>query len=284
MINLGEISKPASMLIEKVSDAIGGVFRPYQIRRIARAEADADKIRALAQIEVTEVQKRALQRFVAEEVKKQDNIESITAKALPDVAADADPSKMEDDWITNFFDKCRLISDEEMQSLWAKVLAGEANSPGKFSKRTVSFLGSLDKGDAELFARLCGFGCYRGDVVPLVYDLKAVPYAQAGLTFRDMKHLDEIGLISFDNLAGFAMTGVAKRFRMFYYGAAIDLEFPQDAGNTLALGKCLLSKVGQELAPICRSEPVDGFIDYLLAQWSAAGVICSSPFPPPTTA
>jgi hypothetical protein len=38
----------------------------------------------------------------------------------------------------------------EMQNLWAQVLAGEANSPGTYSKRTVNFLSSLDKKDAAL--------------------------------------------------------------------------------------------------------------------------------------
>jgi Protein of unknown function (DUF2806) len=48
-----------------------------------------------------------------------------------------------DDWITNFFDKCRIVSDEEMQQIWAKVLAVEANKPGTYSKRTVNFLSSV---------------------------------------------------------------------------------------------------------------------------------------------
>ena len=29
LINLGELSKPATVLIEKISDAVGGVFKPY---------------------------------------------------------------------------------------------------------------------------------------------------------------------------------------------------------------------------------------------------------------
>jgi hypothetical protein len=49
LINLGDLSKPANTLVEKISDAIGGIFRPYQIRRIAQAEAEADKIRAISQ-------------------------------------------------------------------------------------------------------------------------------------------------------------------------------------------------------------------------------------------
>jgi hypothetical protein len=147
-VDLGGISKPATVLIEKISDAIGGLFKPFQIRRVAQAEADADKIKAISNIEITELQYRALTRLVAEEAKKQHNIESITLKALPDLEPDANPDQMDDDWIANFFDKCRLISDEQMQSLWARILSGEANSPGKFSKRTVNVVAGLDKPEA----------------------------------------------------------------------------------------------------------------------------------------
>ncbi len=52
IINFGELSKPATVLIEKISDAIGIVFEPCQIKRIAKAETEADKIRALAGIEL----------------------------------------------------------------------------------------------------------------------------------------------------------------------------------------------------------------------------------------
>ena len=165
LVNIGELSKPATVLIEKISDAVGGIAKPWQIRRVAKAEAEADKIKAIAHIEIDELQKRALQRFVVEEAKKQSNIEEITAKALPQVKDEAQPENIEDDWITNFFDKCRLISNDEMQILWSKVLAGEANSPGTYSKRTVNFLGSLDKSDAFLFQSLCGFAWAMGNVV-----------------------------------------------------------------------------------------------------------------------
>jgi hypothetical protein len=34
-VNLGELSKPADTLIKKVSSAVGGVFEPWQIKRVA---------------------------------------------------------------------------------------------------------------------------------------------------------------------------------------------------------------------------------------------------------
>ena len=155
--NIGELTKPATVLIEKISDAIGGIFRPGQIRRVADADAHALRVTGAAKIEISDLERRAIQRFASEEANKQSNIESITQKALPRLKPDAETEKVERDWIVDFFDKCRLISDEEMQHLWAEVLAGEGNSPGQFSKRTVSVLASLDKKDAMAFGTLCRF-------------------------------------------------------------------------------------------------------------------------------
>ena len=38
LINIDELSKPATVLIEKISDAVGGIFEPSQIVRVAKAE------------------------------------------------------------------------------------------------------------------------------------------------------------------------------------------------------------------------------------------------------
>src|SRR2546430_2079351 len=99
LINLGEISKPATVLVEKISDAVGGLFKPYQIRKVSKAETDAEIIRAQAQIEITDLQCRALTRFVGEEAKKQKNMEDITEKALPELKESSQPQDVDDDWI-----------------------------------------------------------------------------------------------------------------------------------------------------------------------------------------
>ncbi|HEY6120066.1 MAG TPA: hypothetical protein VIV66_08915 [Pyrinomonadaceae bacterium] len=43
LINIGELSRPATMLVEKTSDAVSGIFKPYQIVRVAKAEAQAER-------------------------------------------------------------------------------------------------------------------------------------------------------------------------------------------------------------------------------------------------
>jgi hypothetical protein len=279
IMNLGEISKPATVLIEKISEAVGGYFKPYQIKRVAKAEAEAEIIKAQAQIEITDLEHRALQRFVAEEAIKQDNIEKITQKAIPHLTDSAAPEKMENDWIANFFDKCRIVSDEEMQSLWAKVLAGEANFPGSYSKRTVDFLNSLDKTEANLFTTLCGYGWSIGVVVPLIYDVESEIYNSHGINFSTLTHLDDIGLITFEHLTGFLRKGFPKRITIFYYGEPLIIEFSNQENNALDIGKIILTNTGQQLSRICGSEPIDGFLDYIIKKWAKENLILSSPYP-----
>ena len=224
-------------------------------------------IKAQSETEITDLHRRAVRRWIEEEAQRQKNMEDITAKALPQLDEEAAPDSVENDWIVNFFDKSRIVSDNEMQDLWSRVLAGEANTPGTYSKRTVNFLSDLDKADAELFAKLCGFGWTIGDVVPLVFDVQAEIYNKYGINFNTLSHLESIGLVQFNNLSGFLRLGFPKTLSVFYYGKWLTLEMPKDSGNELGIGKVLLTKIGQELAPICGSESVEGFRDYVMDKW-----------------
>jgi hypothetical protein len=273
LINIGELSKPATVLIEKISDAIGGIFKPYQIVRVAKAEAEAEKIRTDSKIVVEDIHRRAMRRFLEEEAKKQKNIEEITQKALPNLDDDAKSEKVENDWISNFFDKCRLISDSEMQILWSRVLSGEANSPGSYSKRTVNFLSSLDKNDAGLFTKLCKFGWMIDEFTPLIYDVRNNIYNKHKINFGTLSHLESIGLIKFNDFGGYRSIGLSKKVVILYYGRQILLEFEKESGNELNIGKVFLTKIGQELAPICGSSPDQDFYEYICEKWKKEGLI-----------
>lgn len=270
---LGDLSKPATALIEKISDAVGGVFKPYQIVRVAKAEAEVSRIQAEAQIQVTDLHRRAMQRFLEEEAKKQSNMEAITQNAIPLLEDRSSPQNVSDDWITNFFDKSRIVSDAEMQGLWSRVLAGEANEPGAFAKRTVNLLADLDKDDATLFTKLCGFGWMIGNVVSLIFDVQVQIYNNAGINFNSLSHLESLGLIQFNHMSDFRGLRLSKTFTVFYYGQPVQLVLPKDSDNELELGHVLLTRAGQQLAPVCGSKPVDGFFEYVKERWATQSLI-----------
>jgi hypothetical protein len=274
LIDFGDLSKPANTLIEKVSEAVGGVFKPWQLKRVAKAEAEVERIKSISRIQTTELEHRALQRFMVEEAKKQSNIENITAQSLSHLSEGSKPEEMEQDWIVNFFDKCRLVSDKEMQGIWARILAGEANTPGRFSKRTVNFMESLDKQDAQLFTMLCAFNWVFGDDIhPLIYDINAKIYIENGIHFAMLKHLDAIGLISLECIAGYKRQQLPQYIDVNYKSINYVLQFPKEIDNNLGIGKVLLTSIGEELSSICVTEPITAFDIYIIEEWKKQGIM-----------
>jgi Protein of unknown function (DUF2806) len=273
LINFGDLGRPATALIEKISDAVGGIFKPYQIIRLAKAEAEANRIQTESQIEVTDLHRRAMHRFLEEEAKKQSNMEAIIKNALPLLEDKSAPQNVADDWITNFFDKSRIVSDKDMQQLWSRLLAGEANAPGAFSKRTVNLLADLDKGDAELFMRLCGFNWMIEGLSPLVFDVQGDIYNRNDITFDTLSHLESLGLIQFNNLTGFSRVQLPKTITAFYYGRSANLTFPADVNNSLHIGRVFLARAGLQLASVCGSSPIEGFFDFVYERWAGQSLV-----------
>lgn len=256
---------------------MGGIFKPYQIVRVARAEAEAEQIRAESQIQVTDLHRRAMHRFLEEEAKKQCNIENITQGALPLLAPRAAPQAVDDDWVANFFDKCRIVSDHDMQQIWSQILAREANMPGAFSRKTVNLLADLDKRDAELFTRLCGFCWVIQNISPLILDCQEATYNRHGINFNSLTQLQNLGLIRFDAVARFNRLRLPKHLHVSYYGRSFILTFPKDADNTLDLGQALLTQAGNELFPVCGAKSVSGFFDFVYNRWAAQSLVPNRP-------
>lgn len=281
LANLGDLTKPATVLIEKISDAIGGIAKPWQVQRVAKAEAKADVVRAQARIEISEIEERALQRMVREEGKRQDNIEQITAKSIPLLSGDAKSEDIEDDWISNFFEKGRLISDADMQHLWASMLAGEANKPGSYSKRTVELVSTLDKQDAELFTKFCSVIWMIGGMTPLMlFDYNEVLAEEPEINFSTISHLSNIGLIQFQSFGGFQKKSLPDEFTVFYFGKHVRLKMPIQ-NSPFPTGSCLLTAVGSQLANISGARPNPAFYDRVISYWTEQGFSPCEPLPIP---
>lgn len=259
-------------MIEKISDAIGTIYEPTQIKRVAKAEAEADRIKTLASIETSELEQRAISRLVQEEGKKQEIIESITAQDTNKLNDDAKPEDIEDDWISHFFEKCRNISDRDMQGLWSNLLSGEANRPGSYSKRTLELVSTLDKSEAHLFTSLCSFAISAGEVFPLILNKEDEIYAKNGVNFSSLNHLEAIGLVKFNDLSGFVLQNLPREAVISYYGIPIQFKFKQDSGNKLEIGNIMLTKTGQQLAPVSGSKRNGEFVNYIIEHYKKNGI------------
>lgn len=267
LVEFGKLTKPATTLIKKISGAVGTIYEPRRVRKVAEAEAYAARVRTESEIEIQDIRRRAELRREDALIREQQCIEGVVKQAIEHLDENSRPQDMNEDWIANLFDRCKLVSDREMQSLWSRILAGEASAPGTFSKKTVNIVADLERSDAELFTNLCGFGWMLGQVIPLIFDIQEKIYNSKGINFASMTHLENVGLVDFSNVSGFKKLELPNRFHAQYYGNPLMLDVSEN-NNEIPLGKVLLTKFGQQLAPICGSRPVDGFFEYVKERWA----------------
>lgn len=270
-IDTSGLTEPAKLLIKKISKGCGILYEPIGIVRQAKAEVEEKKIQALGDIELSEIKQRTVDRLIQEETIKQQNVENIIRLALPQLEENSNPNKIDNDWLHNFFEKSKLISDEEMRTLWAKILAGEANKPQTYSKRTVHCIAEMDKNDAKMFSNLCSFQVYSGTSIPLIYDDTNEIYTKNGIDFSALKHLEYIGLITFNELTSFIFKKQQKKIKAYYYDIAMIIEFSKEDNNDFNVGKIMFTKTGKELAQIAGGNKQEGFIEYLLTKWKDLG-------------
>jgi hypothetical protein len=173
-----------------------------------------------------------------------------------------------------------MVSNEEMQSLWGRILAGEANEGGSFSRRTLRMVADLDRRDAEHFSRLCQYRWkIAGTAYPLVLDYDGIIYADNGISFDLLNHLDDIGLVTFEPAGGFLHEYAGEEFDVSYFESEFCLIFDKRGERGLTAGHVLFTQPGAELAEICSVCRHDGFEDYILHQWLSAGhgIACKLP-------
>ena len=60
------------------------------------------------------------------------------------------------------------MSDETLQELWARLLAGELESPGSVSNDTMSIARDMNKERAAEFQTLCSAALYEVDGTPII--------------------------------------------------------------------------------------------------------------------
>lgn len=172
------LSEPLTKFIDTVSCGVGKLYEPTHIRRLAKAKADEISLISEAvtnnellpisykwgnisidSTDANDLIQRAQNRFLFQEVKKQQNIDSVVANAYADFQGktEVSPDPVDGDWICSFFDYVANISDEKMQVLWGKLLAGEIESPGKFSMRTLDTLRKLSQKEASIFQKIAPY-------------------------------------------------------------------------------------------------------------------------------
>lgn len=277
IVNMGDFSKPADTLIKKISSAFGILYEPYRIKNMARAEIEVAKIKRQGEIEISQIEQKAFDRLLEQEVRKQNNIDEIILQAINQLPSDAAVEGLEEDWVAHFFNQCDTVSDTQMQSMWASLLAQEATKPGSYSKRTVNLISVLDKRDADLFTNLCSFVWHMDSAYPLIFSPHEEIYRARGINFAALQHLESLGLIHFDT-DGYALRDIKSEIKLRYNSShfTIKLRPPEDQ---FFVGVASFTLAGQELYSLCHAVRDEIYYEDILKKFAGMNYIVS-PFIP----
>jgi len=272
VVELGNLSEPASKLIDAVSRAFGVAYEPTRIRRRARADADAAIILAKTQIEIQGLERRAAERLIARELRRQHNIETIIDRAIDELPHAVSDEKVDEDWMIQFFDSCQDVSNDQMKQIWARLLAGEVARPGTFSPRALATVKLMQQEDAWLFERLCKYVWKLGpSIVPVLLSPKSiyVKSYKCDIEFGHQLHLEALGLLSTAGI-GEITIGVSFPCAVEYFSKQYILTV--DGSVQLPVGKALFTSAGEELSLVVQTEPDDIFRAAVLEFWQLQGI------------
>ena len=237
-----------------------------QVRRIeAESEAETLQIIAKAQSEArqyvlepgAEVHGRVgitrddiSQRIEFQERKRLSNISAVVRGAADELEDKEAPEHEPDhDWTARFFNDVQDVSSEDMQKIWAKILAGEVESPGRTSLRTLDILRNMTKRDAEMFKDMCEY-VMNNDFVfydDSVKDINALKY-------NNLLHLQDCGLVNVrsDLLKNFEWIN-HEYITLPHKGETLMITSGRKSIETLKIPAIRLTAIGHELSRFIES-------------------------------
>ncbi|MBO7490382.1 MAG: DUF2806 domain-containing protein [Bacteroidales bacterium] len=186
-------------LVETVANATGLTALGTIINAHGEAKAQSilakKKAESDAEVEILRMQgeEKVAQYVLARNTQKIENVGEIIAKAEQQFSPDEEVSNepVDKDWMTRFLDIAETISDDEMQVLWARTLAGEVKKPGTYSLRTLDVLRNITKKEAELIVKASPF---------LLFDFGLLCIEKFALNLNDKISLNDMGIVCGEDL------------------------------------------------------------------------------------
>ena len=256
-----ELFQPAAdvvnNLINKISDAIGYIVEPRGKRK-DKEEAVAfltEKIRNDS--EMPPLAKAAAISNVCQMIQKYSNQNDIINLAMQQLNTNAQPEKIDNDWITEFLDKAQNISKDEMQKIFARILVKECEQEGSISKQLINILSIIDSDLANAFKRLCKYlvsikfknketNKEGEDVQIIIGKVSKLEENHINLKYMEIEELSNIGLIRFVSIGEYVKSDLITEFVYGPFSYKVK-NIPPDG---YLVGQVDLTTAGAELASI----------------------------------
>lgn len=283
--DLAGLSEPIKKLIEVIAQGVGSISKPYLIRKTADAKAyemriiaetlkqnqeglksinySNDNLKLISLDDETlkndlSIDERSQKRLNFKEQRRQQHVESITQKATINLLDETDVSdeKIDDDWINRFFNYAEDVSNDEIQELWARILAGEVKKPKSFSLRTLELVRNLSMEEAMVFTKVAKYAIkigndsmlYKGDDNEILNIID--------VSFNEIVLLQELGLLHPGEFVSYELKSTPTINKTgFQFGNILTVVIRQPNSPAQNFSVILFTSIGKELLNLVNSEP-----------------------------
>lgn len=250
-------------IIEKFSKACCYFDDPHEIKKLLNNELQV----VISQISNDDKISYANKlNFLANalDARKAKNMVDVVKLALPYINQTANPQELDDDWVTDYFDKVSKIQTEDLKFIWCKILAEEINNPNSVSKRLLHNLFLMSRGSAEKFLNLSRFCFYdrNSSVVHPIIFIRGHQnfYSQYQITTETLKELENLFLIEMNYESGFVFK---NKIYLMYTNHYIDL-ISNETSNNIPSGNVRFTSDGQALFKMIEKQNSNTVFDYTI--------------------
>ncbi len=159
--------------------------------------------------------------------------------------------ELEEDVFWNLLDHSKTISDEEVQDLVARIIAGEYNEQGTYSMSTLQVLKSLGKNELSLLEKVGSLMMEGAQIPALVFQIREGfnnLLNEIGVSYIQFQELQSLGLIHNNKLATQLTTEVFPKIKFEYFSNAIILEREENCPAQISTPQFYeLTSVGKQI-------------------------------------
>ena len=258
LISLDGLAKVANNLIDKLSNAVGWIATHDTPNRIA---VDT-YIKDIQNSNYDPITKASLISQAKKTIKEYSNQKNIVNTAISMITPTARPNDINEDWLLQFMDKARLVSDVDFQLIWANILARECNSPGTIPKALLYTLEQMDKETATAFMSVASVSFNYVDddsttsYCPIILMSEHRDYYRSiGINLNTLIELQSLGLIKMGETLTTYSLKLTTPVVVNYHGEEYCLS------NSFPVGEVVYTRNGEVLCSVVKPEKVDGFFE-----------------------
>ena len=268
--------------MEKMEKVAGWAVTPKG-KRADQEQAISFYIRELEEKEdMPALMKAALITQARKTLKEYCNTNDIVNIAINYMNESSKPEKLDEDWLSYFYEHAKNINQSDIKTLWGKILAGECNSKGSVPKQLIHILSIISKSDAINFQNVCSFmvdringdGSLGGRYVIIGsgnFDEDFI-LEKVGLSYEGLNDLQALGLIkvnAIDNRLILEEPEIEKYTIGYKYHKHI-IKI-QKLRKEFPIGYVSLTKPGMVLSELVSKNELDVFLEYLKKYYESQG-------------